>query len=182
MFVSTATGALWYAPDTEVPVPAETEELRERTALPEDYPARLRIPTLGVDAYVQEVGVNAKGNMAAPNNFTDVGWYKHGTVPGFVGSAVVAGHVDNGLSLPGVFKNLNSIHIGDDIFLEKKDGGELRFRVTEIQTYPYAHVPLKVLFSRRDIPRLNLVTCEGDWIPSNKMYDQRLIVYTELVE
>ncbi|MBI2612408.1 class F sortase [Candidatus Kaiserbacteria bacterium] len=180
VFVSTMTGALWYTPDSEVPAPA-LEGLAEQTASAEDYPVRLKIPAIAVDATVQYVGVNAKGNMAAPSNFTDVGWYKYGTVPGFVGSAVVTGHVDNALALPGVFKNLHALKVGDEIYMESKDGSELRFRVAEIQTYPYTHVPLKTLFSRRDLPRLNLITCKGAWLQSERSYDERLVVYAELV-
>ena len=178
IFASTAVDALWYTADTEVPVPEA--EVPAEPASPEDYPVRLRMPALGVDAHVQHVGVNAKGNMAAPNNFTDVGWYKHGVPPGFLGSAVIAGHVDNGLALPGVFKNLSDLRIGDDIYIEKEDGSELHFVVTEIQVYPYTHVPRDTLFSRRDIPRLNLITCEGAWVSGERTYDQRLVVYAEL--
>ena len=180
VFGQTAVDALWYVSDTEVPVP-ETIELTE-VASPEDYPARFRVPALGIDTRVQHVGVNAKGNMAVPNNFTDVGWYKYGTPPGFVGSAVVAGHVDNGLGLPGVFKNLSELKIGDDIFVEREDGVELRFVVTEIQVYPYTLVPRDILFSRRDLPRLNLITCEGAWVAGERTYDQRLVVYAGLAQ
>ena len=55
------------------------------------YPARLQIPKLGIDAEVQHVGVTKTGNMAAPNNFTDVSWHKFGTIPGHTGSADMAG-------------------------------------------------------------------------------------------
>ena len=180
VFGQTAVEALWYVSDTEVPVP-ETIELTE-IASPEDYPVRFRVPALGIDTRVQHVGVNAKGNMAVPNNFTDVGWYKYGTPPGFLGSAVIAGHVDNGLSLPGVFKNLSELKIGDDIFVEKEDGSELRFVVTEIQVYPYTLVPRDILFSRTDVARLNLITCEGAWVAGERTYDQRLVVYAELAQ
>lgn len=178
VFIDTVTGALWYSPDTEVPAPERG--VPEEHALPEDEPARLRVPKLGIDAFVQYVGVNAKGNMAAPSNFADVGWYKYGAVPGFVGSAVVTGHVDNGLGLPGVFKKLDEMKIGDDIYVENKNGTELHFRVVEIQKYPYTLVPLKVLFSRNDLPRLNLITCSGKWLQSERSYDERLVVYAEL--
>ena len=179
IFATTSVETFWYTSDTEVIPP--TEEVEAREVLPGDHPARLRIPALGIDAHVQEVGVNALGNMAAPNNFTDVGWYKYGTPPGFVGSAVIAGHVDNGLALPGVFKHLDELKIGDDVYVERKDGTELHFKVTEIQKYPYRNVPLKTLFSRRDLPRLNLITCGGTWVPGERSYDERLVVYTELV-
>lgn len=181
VFIDTATGALFYSPDTEVHVPELEAGADAGLALPEDQPARLRIPKLGIDAFVQHVGVNAKGNMAAPSNFVDVGWYKYGTVPGFIGSTVITGHVDNALGMPGVFKDLDEMRIGDEFFVESKDGKELRFKVVEIQSYPYTLVPLKVLFSRNDLPRLNLITCSGTWIQGARSYDERLVVYAELV-
>ena len=95
--------------------------------------------------------------------------------------AVIAGHVDNGLALPGVFKHLDELKIGDDVYVERKDGTELHFKVTVIQKYPYRNVPLKTLFSRRDLPRLNLITCGGTWVPGERSYDERLVVYSELV-
>ena len=182
VFLATVSGSLWYAPDTEVPVPEQAKEFKAREVLLGDHPVRLRIPALQIDTHVQEVGVNALGNMASPSNFTDVGWYKLGPPPGLVGSAVITGHVDNALALDGVFKHLNEIRIDDDIFVDKKDGGTLNFKVTEIQKYPYTRVPLKTLFSRDDVPRLNLITCGGVWLPGAHSYDERLIIYTELVQ
>src|SRR3989344_901555 len=178
IFATTGVETLWYTSDTEVVPP--TEEIETREVLSGDHPTRLRVPALGIDAHVQEVGVNALGNMAAPNNFTDAGWYKYGTPPGFVGSAVITGHVDNGLALPGGFKHLDELKIGDDIYVEKKDGTELHFKVTEIQKYQYKREPLKTLFSRRDLARVNLITCGGTWVPGERSYDERLVVYTEL--
>lgn len=180
VFADTLAGAFWYAPDTEVPAPVREEIVREKV-LPEDQPTRLRIPKLGIDSFVQHVGVNAKGNMAAPSNFVDVGWYKYGAVPGYLGSAVITGHVDNALGLPGVFTNLDDMKIGDEFFVESYGGKELRFKVVEIQSYPYTLVPLKVLFSRNDLPRLNLITCSGKWLSGERSYDERLVVYAELV-
>lgn len=180
VFFDTARAALLYAPDTEMTIPPTEIEVREVSE--GDHPIRLRIPHLEIDAHVQEVGTNALGNMAAPNNFTDVGWYRYGTPPGFLGSAVMTGHVDNALALAGVFKHLKELQIDDDVYVTKKEGGELHFKVTEIQTYPYDMVPLDTLFSRHDVPRLNLVTCSGMWLSHERSYDERLIIYTELVD
>lgn len=173
--------SVWVVFDTQVQVPEIEEYHENRIAAPGDVPRRLSIPALGIDANVQEVGVTAAGNMATPNNFVDVGWYKYGTLPGLRGSAVVAGHVDNGLGLSGVFKNLSDLQIGDDVFVVNENGDELLFRVVEIQKYPYTLVPGEVLFSRSDSERLNLITCEGAWLHGERTYDQRLVVYTELV-
>ena len=72
-------------------------------------PARLKIPSLGVNAAVETVGIKADGTMDTPKNFDNVGWYSPGSKPGEEGSAVFAGHVNNGLMKKGVFENLSKI-------------------------------------------------------------------------
>lgn len=154
------------------------EVIEEQKALPE----RLYIPKIGVDAAVQHVGLTKKGNMANPSNFTDVAWYKFGPVPGMLGSAVIAGHLDNALALNGVFKKLNELKVGDDVYVTSEDGEKLRFKVIESQIYPYDDAPEERIFNANDAKRLNLITCAGKWLKAEKTYDQRLVVYAELVE
>ena len=180
LFAWTAVHALWYAPDSiSVAAPAvSTSSIPVATS---SFPSRLIIPSLGIDADVQHVGVNAQGNMRAPSNFTDVSWYEYGTVPGYIGSAVMAGHVDNGLGLDGVFKHLDSLKVGDDVYIEENGGSRLHFRVTDIEAYPYQSVPTQMLFAAADTARLNLITCEGAWVNGKDTYDHRLVIYTVLV-
>lgn len=149
---------------------------------PSSLPTRLIIPSLSIDANVQYVTINAKGNMGTPNNFTDVSWYKPGTVPGQLGSAVMAGHVDNGLSLAGVFKHLDTIQVGADVYVKQASGAQLHFIVERVVHYPYTAVPAQEVFNTHDAKRLNLITCVGAWVPGQKTYDERLVVYTRLVE
>jgi sortase A len=179
VFSTTIVKALFYSPpDTEITVPQEMETATN----PLHHPARLQIPSLDIDAKVQDVGINSKGNMGVPNNFTDVGWYKYGVVPGGPGSAVMAGHVDNGLSLPGVFKNLKDLKAGDDVYVERNDGTKLHFVVTGTRSYPYDDVPTEILFNPSGSVRLNLITCTGSWVKTDKTYDQRLVVFTRLAD
>ncbi|MDB5266235.1 MAG: peptidase sortase [Parcubacteria group bacterium] len=169
-------------PSTAVIPPKPKPIIAPKPVVQSAYPTRLAIPSLGIDANVQHVGINAKGNMATPNNFTDVSWYKPGTVPGEIGSAVMAGHVDNGLALSGVFKHLEDLKPGDDVYVTRGDGTTLHFRVDEAILYPYQDVPTSSVFTSADGIHLNLVTCTGDWVPGQKTYDQRLVVYTTLVK
>ncbi len=185
VFAATGVRALFYAPDAEVsaplvatPQPSSQAEYNPQKSLP----FRLRIPSIGIDAKVQHVGVNDKGNMANPNNFTDVAWYKYGPVPGASGSAVIAGHLDNGLGLPAVFKKLEEVQVGDDIFVEAEDGSTLRFVVTSARTYPYTEVPTAVVFNPSGSVRLNLITCAGTWLKDKKTYDERLVVFAKPAE
>ena len=147
-------------------------------------PERLIIPKIGVDADVQHVGVTRKGNMAAPNNFVDTGWYKYGTVPGDLGSAVIAGHEDNAVSTPGVFYDLHQLEVGDIIEVVGENGGTLTFRVVDKKIHPYnlTGPELEKIFNTQGKARLNLITCAGDWLPAAKTNDKRLVIYTELVK
>lgn len=179
IFITTARRALWSSPERELSIPLGT--MATSTPLnPGQYPTRLLIPALGINAKIEAVGINLKGNMAAPSNFADVGWYRYGPVPGQIGSANLAGHVDNGLALPGVFKPLDQIKTGDQIFIETKNGSQLRFVVAEIRTYPYQDVPLDLLFNQNDAVRLNLITCAGKLLTKDRTYDQRLVVFAKL--
>ncbi len=168
------SGAL-YAPEEEILVPPATAVF-----VPEESkPLRLLIPSLAIDAHVQEVGITTKGTMGVPNNFKDVGWYKYGVAPGQLGSAVIDGHVDNALALAGVFKRLADIKTGDDIYVVSEDGTKLRFIVVDIQSYPYNDAPTDIIFTRDDAARLNLITCAGTWLIGQRTYNKRLVVYTE---
>lgn len=179
VFVTTLVRASLYAPDSEVASSTLAAAAPAREAQLRDLPVRLRIPELDINAHVKHVGVNAEGNMATPGNFTDVGWYKYGTVPGFVGSAVVDGHVDNALGLSGVFKRLGELGAGDEVFVDTASS-TLRFEVVEVASYPAADVPLGRLFNAKDGAYLNLVTCDGAWIQDQNQYDRRLVVYARL--
>ena len=181
VFAWTLIHAAYYAPDG-VPVPATpTATAFGQNVATTSLPSRLIIPALNINANVQDLGVNSIGNMQAPDNFTDVGWYKYGTVPGQLGSAVIDGHVDNGLGLAGVFKQLDSIKIGDDLYVQTVGGQKLHFVVSDIETYPYQSVPVQTIFAQTDAARLNLITCDGTWVNGQDTYNERLVVYTKYV-
>jgi hypothetical protein len=176
IFIVTAARAVFYAPESEIAPPADLPISAQTASKPE----RLLIPALRIDASVQRAGVNAQGAMTVPTNFRDVAWYKYGTVPGQIGSAVIDGHVDNGLGLPGVFKHLGDLQIGDDVYVLAEDGTKLHFVVEDIQEYPYNASPVERIFAATDAARLNLITCTGTWLRGRQTYSDRLVVYTKL--
>ncbi|HEV7121385.1 MAG TPA: class F sortase [Candidatus Paceibacterota bacterium] len=179
VFGMTLARATLYAPTDDQHAPANVAEAATAPTTV-SAPTRLSIPSIGVDANVQQVGLTSAGDMGVPSNFTDVAWYKYGPLPGTPGSAVIDGHVDNGLSLPGVFKHLDQIRAGDSIYVMTQSGQQLHFVVQSTQRYPYDAVPKEQLFAKSDTPRLNLITCSGTWMPNSKTYDTRLVVYTTL--
>jgi len=180
IFLFTLQHALFVFQESGTPMQASVA--LASTVATSSLPMRLIIPSLSINASVQHVGVNLLGNMKAPNNFTDVAWYEYGTVPGDQGSAVIAGHVDNGLALDGVFKHLANLQIGNDVYIQTVDGTKLHFVVSDIEIYPYQDVPTDVLFGQKDAARLNLITCEGTWVGGRDTYDHRLVIYTQLVK
>jgi len=150
----------------------------EQTLHPESaYPARIVIPSIRVDSAIEHVGINEKGEMAVPDGRTNnVGWYRFGTVPGDVGSAVMDAHVY------AAFKKLKNLKVGSHIYVVNEKGEARDFIVKEAKTYALNDVPLETLFNRADTKRLNLITCAGRFLPALDTYDHRRIVYAELVE
>jgi LPXTG-site transpeptidase (sortase) family protein len=120
--------------------------------------------------------------MATPSNYTDVGWYKYGTIPGEEGSAVIAGHRSNALFLPAVFFTLKNISVGDSVYVTNGAGKKMHFIVREIETYDYTQVPLQELFHEGGAPLLKLITCEGPWLQKDKTARERRIVTAVLQE
>ncbi len=177
VFVTTLVRATLYAPGSEVASSTLQALAPSREAEPGELPKRLRIPALGIDALIKHVGITEDGRMATPGNFTDTGWYKYGTVPGFVGSAVIDGHVDNALALDGVFKRVGELRAGDEIYIDTASSTPLRFVVQEVASYLASEVPLERVFEARDTARLNLITCTGDWNKDKNEYAERLVVY-----
>lgn len=178
VFAYTLIHATFYSPETTGPAPATSQA---ENVPPGAMPSRLIIPSLSVNTHVQDLGINSIGNMQAPNNFVDVGWYKYGTVPGYRGSAVIDGHVDNGLGLPGIFLHLNQLKVGDDVYVKTVAGDMEHFVVNDVEVYPYQNVPTTQVFEQNDAARLNLVTCDGTWVHGKDTYNERLVIYTKLV-
>jgi LPXTG-site transpeptidase (sortase) family protein len=150
------------------------------TTVSSDVPQRLIIPAIGINANVQRTGVSKKGTMAVPTNYTDVGWYRYGSVPGESGSAVMAGHLDNGFGLSAVFKHLADLNAGDDVYVKDASGEMLHFKVRKVELLDPTSSTQEI-FASSNSSHLNLITCEGDWIPSKKMYSGRRVVFTDFV-
>lgn len=143
-------------------------------------PTRLSIASLSVNASVEQVGVKADGTMANPSGFATVGWYKYGSQPGAEGRAVFAGHVNNALGLSGVFARLSDIAVGGKIEVSDKDGRVLTYIVREKSQYDSGKIKFEELFKITGPSELVLITCEGDWIPSARSYNKRLVVVAYL--
>ncbi len=154
----------------------------QKKPIPKNYPATLKIPSISLKASVQHVGVTASGYMAVPSNFTDVGWYRGGVIPGNIGTAVMDGHLDNSLGFPAVFGHLDDVKIGDEVTVTTHGGKVLHFEVIDTAVYSYDDPgAADAIFSQSSDSLLRLVTCDGDWVADKHVYDKRLVVTAKLV-
>lgn len=166
--------------------PSQTPESRSETvASPTAYRpgGHLVIPTIGVNASIEPVGVLSNGDMAVPtqNPWDGVGWYKYGPYPGVQGSAVIDGHLDRPGGSPAVFWKLRNLHIGDIIMIVNPGEKPMHFRIMNMKYYAPNNAPLQTIFKNMTGTFLNLITCAGQWIPSQHQTTLRLVIYTALV-
>lgn len=113
-----------------VPTPFVPEPLFGRTvdisAGPVDIPLEIQIPALKVVAPMVGVGITAENAMDAPKGkFGDpiwhtAFWYRGSSIPGAVGTATIAGHVNDIVGYPQIFAQLKKLKPGDLIIIHDK--------------------------------------------------------------
>jgi sortase (surface protein transpeptidase) len=150
------------------------------TQQPEDYPVRLLIPAIHVDAPIESVGVLQSGDLDTPRQqpWTDAGWYSASPDPGSAGSSVIDGHLDRPGGFPAVFWDLHLLSAGDEISVIHHSGKSTVFVITSTASYALQDVPLQAIFGTGGGHYLNLITCAGDWIPSQHQTTSRMVVYS----
>lgn len=139
-------------------------------------PKKIIISKIGVDNFVQQVGVNEKNEIAAPTNIYLAGWYNKSAQPGQKGLSIIDGHLD-GYTKPGIFNRLGELKTGDEYEIELGNGTKKKFRVLDVETVE-ANKAMAVLASQQPQlkSQLNLITCGGNFDRKNDIYDKRVIV------
>ena len=179
--IATATGAVTTNAAITATTPASQLSLSSRRGAGE-APVRLQIPTLTIDAVIEAVGRDADGAMGIPAQVDNVAWYAPGYLPGELGNAVIAGHLDRANGAPAIFWSIDKLTVGDPIIVTTADGTQYHFAVTHLETYPYDQAPIEAIFGFSLRSQLNLITCKGQWNSGQRNYSNRLVVYSELVE
>ena len=171
-------------PTVLVPVPViekigvATIQGKIRPALP----ARLTIPSIGVDAMIESVGIDPDGAMDVPQDIENVAWFSLGSRPGEKGSAVFAGHYGYKGDRLAVFDNLYKLRKGDKVFTQDEKGIMVTYVVRETRRYDPKANAFDVFGPGDNKMHLNLITCEGDWSTTGKSYSTRLVVFTDREE
>ena len=142
-------------------------------------PVRLRIPSIGVDSRLMDLGLLADGSMQVPPGGFPAGWYTGGPTPGELGPAVVAGHID--WKGPGVFFNLHRLKPGDVVSVSRADGTQPTFRVTVVARYPKDKFPTTLVYGNLDHAGLRLITCGGSFNSRTGHYQDNVVVFADLV-
>lgn len=148
---------------------------------PPPSPVRLMIPSLRIDASIEQVDYDDTGGMASPNRPDTVGWFSPGFRPGDPGNAVIAGHVD-WVDRAAVFWFIKDLSAGDEVDVVYDDGSTAAFAVDEVVQYPDDTAPLDDIFGVSDQAHLNLITCGGIFNHATHNYDHRTVVYTTLID
>ncbi len=146
--------------------------------------ARIRIPTLDVDAAVLEMGwketlLDGKPVTDWDVPLNEVGWALNSVNPGERGNVVMAGHNNLGTA---VFKKLYTLKEGDEITVTNAAGTSFLYRVALSYIVAERDVPMakrlenaKVMQPTNDA-RLTLISCWPEWSNSH-----RAIVIARLV-
>jgi LPXTG-site transpeptidase (sortase) family protein len=171
-------GTITYSTDT----PNESKKDAENykwTGL-ENEPKKIIINKIGVNAFVQSVGVDQNQKIAVPNNVHLAAWFKDSALPGDNGLAIIDGHV-SGKTTDGVFKNLNALQKGDTFKIEKGDGRIVEYVVFKTASVPEAQASA-ILFSQDPSlsSQLNLITCGGQFNKQSQQYSDRVIISAQI--
>lgn len=164
-------------PAINLPTQPDTKPGAEVDRFIHGKPVRLLIPSLNIDANVTHVGLTDAGDMDAPKQLMDAGWYKYGSHPGDEGSAVIAGHV-GGVKAPGIFMNLHKLQKGERFSIIDDHGQTVYFTVRETKTYDHNDQPTEV-FRGKDGKYMNLITCAGAWDDNKQTFKDRLVVFAD---
>lgn len=141
-------------------------------------PVRLRIPAIGVDSALIDLGLTDDGTMEVPPGGFPAGWYTGAPTPGELGPAIIAGHVDK--LGPAVFYNLRKLKPGELITVTRKDGSTPVFRVTRVATFAKAQFPTKQVYGNIDGAGLRLITCGGSYNSRSGHYEDNIVAFADL--
>lgn len=149
---------------------------------PKTEPRYISIPSIGVlTARVQLVDLSETRELELPKNIHDAGWYNGGAFPGQTyGVVMISGHC-RGVTSNGIFTNLGELKIGAEIAVQRGDGKKFYYEVTENKTMPILEAlksGMEELATPKDpnVEELGIIACAGNWVPRDKVYDQRTIV------
>lgn len=164
----------------ERPSEKDPGRVNENYSVPAGQPRAIAISSLGIEAYIQRVGIDRNNVMVAPNNIFFAGWYVGSVAPGEKGISIIDGHA-GGRYENGVFRQLGSLQVGDSVSIQMGDKTWREFIVDSTDIYSVEDSARALFVDNPNIEReLHLITCDGVFNDSTQTYDKRLIVTLSL--
>jgi LPXTG-site transpeptidase (sortase) family protein len=178
----TGFGSILETPPT--PTAPVSTPISVSTPTPEPTPPsapidRLIIPSIGVDAPVVTLGIDANGAMESPGGPWEVAWYNFSARPGSKGNAVFSGHVDYHDVGPAVFWGIRDLKEGDEIQVLLADGTLYRYEVTALNSFEAGAAPVDEIVGPTPNEVVTLITCTGTFYSSSREYSHRLVARAE---
>ncbi|WP_079031857.1 class F sortase [Streptomyces specialis] len=169
-------------PDTARQEPAATAGTYPGTGvqpLPPAVPTWVSVPSIGVEAPLTNVGLDAEGWVQAPPQEIAnlAGWYDGATPPGALGTSVIVGHVDNATG-PAVFYGLGAVRLGDSVEVIREDGIAVRFEIYDVAVYDKDEVP-ETVYRDTGSAELRLITCGGTF-EEGSGYTANVVVFARM--
>jgi hypothetical protein len=139
-------------------------------------PQRVVIPTIGVDADVDRVGID-QGIMEVPDH-GDAAWFTPSVKPGRVGPSLITGHVSSRADGPDVFYDLEHLQQGDEIEVHGDDEVVV-FEVSGVEQHPKEDYPREAVHGATEGPELRLITCGGFFDDASGHHEDNIVVFAE---
>ena len=140
-------------------------------------PRKISIPTLGISASIENIGLTPSGAIGAPSSIWNAGWYTASAQPGTDGAVFIDGHASE--SRNGIFGDLDKARVGETITVLRNDGKEISYWIAKISVVDRRHVDVaQTLKPYGNAKRgLNIMSCIGTWVESEKTLTHRVLVY-----
>ena len=176
------SGTATASPQTAPSAAASTPASDVAAIMTPSAPVALRIPSIKLTTKgLVDLELDDKGELEAPEDFQQAGWYAAGPTPGEFGPSVIAAHVDSHLG-PAVFYRLGSLKRGAKVMVERKDGSTAMFVVDRVERYPKARFPTSEVYADTGgRAELRLITCGGDIDRRSGHYVDNIVAYAHLV-
>lgn len=142
-------------------------------------PVSVSIPAIGVQSDLEDLHRGSAGELDPPVDWDSAGWFSDGIVPGEVGPAVIAGHVDSPTAA-AVFFRLDELVAGDEIHVAMSDGTTRTFTVDRSERAAKSAFPTSDVYGTTPTAQLRLITCDGVFDTATGHYTDNLIVFADL--
>jgi len=151
-------------------------------SVPPTDPKYIAIPAIGIaNTPILKLGL-INDAIAVPDNIYETGWYDASSKPGQPGAMFIYGHVSS-WTADGIFYNLKKLQPSDTITITTGANEIFTYRVVSTKIYQYNNVDMQQVLSpiNTNLPGLNLMTCTGRVIKGTSEFNERLVVFTSLI-